>query len=53
MNLRSILLVDDEQQILDTYRVILSGEEEDDDGLDELAAMVGLVDETPDPATSR
>ncbi len=47
MNLRTVLLVDDEQQILDTYRVILSGEESDD-GLDELAAMVGLDEEESD-----
>lgn len=52
MNQRTIMLVDDEQQILDTYRVILSGDEEDDDGLDELAAMVGLEEET-DSASSR
>ncbi len=44
MNLRSVLLVDDEQQILDTYRVILSGEERDHT-LDELSAIVGLTDE--------
>ncbi len=45
MNLRTVLLVDDEQQILDTYRTILGGDERDAD-LDELASIVGLEDES-------
>ena len=53
MNLRTVLLVDDEQQILDTYRIILSGEEEGDEQLDELAQMVGLVEEEKPPHKDR
>ncbi|MBT3196570.1 MAG: EAL domain-containing protein [Gammaproteobacteria bacterium] len=44
MMLRTVLLVDDERQVLETYRVILS-EEEADEGLDELAAIVGIDEE--------
>ncbi len=41
MNLRTVLLVDDEQAILDTYRTVLGGDDRDAD-LDELASIVGM-----------
>ncbi len=50
MDLRTVLLVDDEQQILDTYRIILSGDQ-DDEQLDELAALVGLIEEDSEEQT--
>ncbi|MBT3719635.1 MAG: response regulator, partial [Gammaproteobacteria bacterium] len=45
MSPRTVLLVDDEQQVLDTYRVILADENDTDD-LDELAAIVGFEEES-------
>ncbi len=52
MNLRTVLLVDDEQPILDTYHAILADEEVEQE-LDDLAQLVGLIDEPDEEKEER